>query len=107
MAVILNHSFKSGFHIHSYRLSVGGEVLLGSVSLIIFVISIGEDILFGSVGLRVFVLSVGPILPTESVDEVPERLSESRDLSTLLWITDEATTPVAKILSPETIPFLT
>ncbi len=88
MAVILNHSFKSGFHIHSYRLSVGGGVLLGSVGLIIFVIS------------------VGPILPTESVDEVPERLSESRDLSTLLWITDEATTPVAEILSPETIPLL-
>ncbi len=88
MTVVFNHTLKSGFYIHSYRLSVGGGVLLGSV------------------GLRVFVLSVGPILPTESVDEVPERLSESRDLSTLLWITDEATTPVAEILSPKNIPFL-
>ena len=48
VAVRLYHVFKSGFHIHNYRLSVGGVFLLRSVGLTLCVMSVADTPDLGS-----------------------------------------------------------
>ena len=80
--MVINHTFKCVFHIHNYRLSVGGGFLLESVGLINFLIS------------------VGLILPTGSVTDVPNLGIALSDLSTLLCIATPTIVLIPGTLNP-------